>query len=117
MTEDQFYKIWNRSCTGNGGTEPLEGDVALTRMLLGHGWIMNGGVEHFKDLSEQEQQESISGFRFFAFDDIADLISGVRKLSDNALDDAQSAYLEFDSGMLERVRSYIEANPHQFRSP
>jgi hypothetical protein len=51
MTEDQFYEIWNRACTGNGGAEPLEGDVALTNMLLGHGCIMNGGLEHFEDLS------------------------------------------------------------------
>src|SRR4051812_47169879 len=112
MTEDQFYEIWNRACTTNGGTEPLEGDVALTRMLLGHGYIMNGGLEHFEDLSEDEQRESISGFRFFSFNDIADLLLKAPKLSGDDLDDAENTFAEFDSGMLGRVRSYIEANLH-----
>lgn len=54
MTEDQFYEIWNRACMGNGGTDPLEGDLELSKMLLGHGYIMNGGLEHFDDLSERD---------------------------------------------------------------
>ena len=118
MTEDQFYEIWNRACAhvGNDGAQSLEGDVALTRMLLGHGYIMNGGLQHFEDLSEQEKQESIAGFRFFSFDQIADVILGVPKLSDNELDAAQNAYLEFDSAMVDKVRSYVEANPQQFRT-
>jgi hypothetical protein len=117
MTEDQFYGIWNRACTENGGTEPLEGDVALTRMLLGHGYIMNGGLDHFQDLSEQEQRESICGFRFFHFDCIADLILRTPRLSKDDLDHAHNAVVEFDAGMLNKVRSYIEAHPHLFRSP
>ena len=117
MTEDQFYEIWNRACTESGGPEPLEGDVALANMLLGHGYIMNGGLEHFEDLSEEEQRDSVSGFRFFSFNDIADLVLKAPELSGDALDDAQNAFTEFDSGMLGKVRSYIEANPHQFRSP
>jgi len=43
-------------------------------MLLGHGYIMNGGLEHFVDLSEEEQGDSINGFRFFSFDEVAGLI-------------------------------------------
>lgn len=117
MTEDQFYEIWNRACTESGGSEPMEGDVALANTLLGHGYIMNGGLEHFEDLSEEEQRDSISGFRFFSFNDIADLILKAPKLSGDDLDDAQNAFTEFDSGMLGKVRSYIEANPHQFRGP
>lgn len=117
MTEDQFYEIWNRACTGNGGADPLEGDVALTNMLLGHGYIMNGGLEHFEDLSEDEQRESINGFRFFSFNEVADLILKGPKLSGDEFDDAQNAFVEFDAGMLDKVRRYIEANPHQFRSP
>ena len=101
----------------NGGAEPLEGDVALTRMLLGHGQIMNGGLDAFRDLSQDEQHESISGYRFFSFNDIADLILRAPNLSQDELDDAQNRYREFDAGMLDKVRSYIEANTHQFRSP
>ena len=93
------------------------GDAALTGMLLGHGCIMNGGLGHFHDLPEQDQQSSINGFRFFSFDNIADLILRVPKLSDVELEDAQNAFLKFDSAIIERVKRYIEANPHQFRSP
>ena len=114
MTEDQFYEIYNRACTENGGPEPLEGDIALTNMLLGHGYIMNGGLEHFEDLSEEEQQESIGGFRFFSFKDVADLILKARKLSGAELDAAQSSFAEFDSGMMDKLRRYIESHPHQF---
>ena len=117
MTEDQFYEIWNRACTENGGAEPLEGDVALTKMLLGHGYIMNGGLDQFEDLSEEEQRESINGFRFFSFDTIAELILKARKLSQRELAEAQNTYIEFDSEMIHKVRSYIEANTRQFRSP
>jgi hypothetical protein len=115
MTEDQFYEIWNRACTENGGSEPLEGDVALTNMLLGHGYIMNGGLEHFEDLSEQEQQDSISGFRFFSFNEVADLILKTPRLSGADLDAAQNTFIEFDSGMMDKVRKHIEAHPRQFR--
>jgi len=117
MTEDQFREIWNRACTGKAGVEPLEGDVALTNMLLGHGYVMNGGLEHFEDLSEDEQRECISGFRFFSFNDIADLILRVPDLSEDELNIAQNAFIEFDSRIFDKVRSYIEANPHQFRAP
>ncbi len=34
MTEDQFYEIYNRACTENGGPEPIEGDRALTGSLM-----------------------------------------------------------------------------------
>jgi len=115
MTEDRFYEIWNRACTENGGPEPLEGDVALTNMLLGHGYIMNGGLEHFEDLSDEEQRDSITGYRFFSFNQAADLILKTSKLREDKLAAAQSAFAEFDSGMMEKVRGYIEAHPGQFR--
>jgi hypothetical protein len=117
MTDDQFYEIYNRACAGNGGAGLLEGDVALTNLLLGYGYIMNGGLEHFTDLSEEEQRESISGFRFFSFTDVADLILKAPKLSGAELDAAQNAIVEFDSQMMDKVRRYIESHPHQFRIP
>ena len=77
---------------------------------------MNGGLDYFQDLSQEEQRESIGGFRFFHFDDIADLIQRVPKLSQGELDDGHNIFIEFDSRMLDKVRSYIGANPHQFRT-
>ena len=100
-----------------GGAEPLEGDVALANMLLGDGYIMNGGLEHFEDLSDEEQRESISGFRFFSFNDTADLILKAPTLTGGDLDDARNAFIEFDSGMIHQVRAYIEANTRQSLGP
>ncbi len=115
MTEDQFYEIYNRACTENGGPEPLEGDIALTKMLLGHGYVMNGGLEHFEDLSEGEQRESMAGYRFFGFNDVADILANAPKLSTEDIPAAEEAFSKFDSEMMDRLRRYIEAHPHQFR--
>jgi len=116
MTDDQFYEIWNRACTGNAGPDPLAGDLALTQMVHGYSYIMNGGLEHFADLTEDEQREAINGFRFFSFHDVADLISKVPTLSETALGAAHASFCEFDSVMMVQIRKYIEAHPHQFSS-
>lgn len=111
MTEDQFYEIYNRACTENGGTDPLEGDTALTKMLLGHGYIMNGGFEHFQDLSQEEQRASIAGYRFFGFNEIADILTNAPE--DTLTSDEQ--FSKFDSEMMDRLRHFIDAHPQQFR--
>jgi hypothetical protein len=85
-------------------------------MLLGHGYIMNGGLQHFEDLSGEEQRASIAGYRFFSFNDAADLILKTPKLTAVELQAGENTFGEFDSGMMAKVRSYIEAHPHQFRS-
>jgi len=111
MTEDQFYEIYNRACTENGGPEPLEGDTALTNMLLGHGYVMNAGLEHFEDLSEEEQRASIAGYRFFGFNEVADILL---KAPEEILT-SEEPFHKFDSEMMDKLRRYIEAHPHQFR--
>jgi len=39
---------------------------------------MNAGLEHFVDLSEEKQRDSINGFRFFSLDEVADLILSIQ---------------------------------------
>jgi hypothetical protein len=117
MTEDQFYEIYNRACTEGGGPAPLEGDIALTNMLLGHGYVMNGGLQAFEDLSEEEQRESIAGYRFFGFNEAADQLVHASKISDVDILDADEQFTRFDSEMMDKIRSYIDTNPDQFRSP
>ena len=115
MTEDQFYEIYNRACTENGGPEPLEGDRALANMLLGHGYIMNGGLEHFEDLSEEERRQSIAGYRFFGFNEAADLLVNSPRISEEDILAADEQFTKFDSEMMTKLRSYVDANSHQFR--
>ena len=115
MTEDQFYEIYNRACTENGGPEPLEGDIALTNMLLGHGYIMNGGLEHFEDLSEEERRESIAAYRFFGFNEVGDILVKAPKLSTEDILAAEEPFSKFDSEMMDMLRRFIEAHPDQFR--
>ncbi len=116
MTDDQFYEIYNRACARNGGHKPLEGDTALTNMLLGHGYIMNGGLEHFRDLSGEEQRKSIAGYCFFGFSEIAEILVKAPKLSNEELLASEELIVKFDSDALDRIRRYIESNLHQFRS-
>ena len=115
MTEDQFYEIYNRACTENGGPEPLDGDIALTNMLLGHGYIMNGGLQAFEDLSEEEQRASIAGYRFFGFNEAVDLLVKAPKISGEDIHAADEQFTKFDSEMMDKIKSYIDANPHQCR--
>jgi hypothetical protein len=115
MTEDQFYEIYNRACTEKGGPEPLEGDIALTGMLLGHGYVMNGGLQAFQDLNVEERRQSIAGYRFFGFDEAADLLAKAATISDGDILTAEEQFAKFDSEMMDRLRRYIEAHPHQFR--
>lgn len=117
MTEDQFYEIYNRACTENGGPEPLEGDRALANMLLGHGYIMNGGLEHFEDLSEEEQRESVAGYRFFGFHEVADILARAPELPAEDIPAAEEPLSRFDSQMMDKLKRYVEAHPHQFRRP
>jgi hypothetical protein len=111
MSEDQFYEIYNRACTENGGPEPLAGDTALTNMLLGHGYIINGGLGHFQDLSEEEQRTSIAGYRFFGFNEVADILM---KSPEDVLG-SEEPFSKMDSEMMDTLRRFIEAHPQQFR--
>jgi hypothetical protein len=67
--------VWNRAALDGGGSAPRTGDRALAALLLAHGLIMNGGVEHALDLlSPVETMAAIEAFKFFDMADVGDLL-------------------------------------------
>jgi hypothetical protein len=55
-------RVWNRAALDAGGSPPREGDRALAALLLAHGMIMNGGVDH--------AVEALSAEELAAFDSV-----------------------------------------------
>jgi hypothetical protein len=67
MTEAN--RVWNRAALEEGGRAPREGDRALAALLLAHGMVMNGGVQHATEaLSADEMAAAAAGFRYFSSD-------------------------------------------------
>ena len=74
MNDDETA-VWNRAAMESGGLSPREGDVALSALLIVHGLVMNGGVFHAVEaVKEDELRAACAGFRYFGFDDVAELL-------------------------------------------
>jgi hypothetical protein len=73
-------QVWNRACADNGLANPTAGDHALAAMLLAHGLVMNGGVlDAVEIMDERQLAAAIAGYRFFGFDQVADLLSQTKE--------------------------------------
>ena len=71
-------RVWNRACLELGGANPMEGDVALTAMVLLHGLAMNGGLlDAVEGMSEAEVMRAVAGFRYFGLGDAAAVVEWV----------------------------------------
>jgi hypothetical protein len=61
--------IWNRATLKSGGSVRCAGDTALAALLLAHGLIMNGGVEHALEcMSQSELLAALAGYRYFGLE-------------------------------------------------
>ena len=118
--------IWNRACTFEVADLRV-GDRALAALILFHGLVMNGGVVHALEcMKSQEFEASMSGYRFFGFDDVADFLTVARSTAAVALtdDEADSLYAKLDaryselvpddSTLAERFEAYYRDNPLEF---
>jgi hypothetical protein len=65
--------VWNRACYREGSNF-REGDRALGALLLVDGYIQNGGVGHAFDLTPEELNEGIEGYKFFGLNELAAII-------------------------------------------
>lgn len=116
-------KIWNRACQG-GGDCPRSGDSALTALLRFHGAAMNGGVLHaIEYLSPDELVSAQSGYRFFGFGIIADLIATASKalIRDQDLDSLEEsldldyhAAIPVDATLALAFEEYFKSFPNNF---
>ncbi len=72
--------VWNRAALERGGSDPREGDVALSATILAHSLIMDGGVLHALDvLSDEEFVGAAAGYASFGFADVAALLVRAQK--------------------------------------
>ena len=95
MELDEKGCVWNRTALES---DPCEGDLALAGLLLAHGLVMNGGVEHALEvLSPAELEAAIAGFRYFTLDAVADLLA---EASRGFSDDAEVEEVERRYGIL-----------------
>jgi hypothetical protein len=86
-------RVWNRAALDAGGSAPHEGDRALAALLLAHGMIMNGGVDHAVDaLSADELSAAVRGYKFFGLDDAAGLLSDATAADELQLEEATRLY-------------------------
>lgn len=95
-------RIWNRAAMESGGDHPGEGDQALAALLLAHGMVMTGGVEHaLESLSPEEMEAAIAGYRYFALAEVARLLEDAA-LQKMDLEDADQRYDQLvpDDGVL-----------------
>ena len=115
--------IWNRACEG-GGPNPCNGDRALAALLKAHGLAMNGGVLHAVEcLNAAELAEAESGYRFFRYGRVADLLSRARKIREAdldlephepQLDNNYAALIPDDSSLVERFEHLYRTRPSEF---
>lgn len=112
-------RVWNRAALESGGANPGEGDQALAALLLAHGMVMNGGVEHaLESLSPDEMEAAIAGYRYFALAEVAQLLedASLQKLD---LEDADRRYSQLvpDDAVLAEQFEVIYARSGNAFSP
>ena len=114
-------QVWNRAALEAGGSNPCAGDSALAALLLVHGMVMNGGVEHaIETLSSAEMSVGIAGYRYFSFHDVARMLEDAAGEGLDDEDDAEAAdhrYAEIipeDRVVLERFRAVFAVSPSAF---
>ena len=116
--------VWNRACFGKLDGSALRGDRALAGLLLFHNFAMNGGVLHpFECLQPRELAAAKSGYRFFGFHDVADLIPDIGlALTASELSDFQetsfgqrySKSIPDDSALASRFEEYFKTHKSDF---
>jgi hypothetical protein len=116
--------VWNRACFGKLDDCAFRGDRALTALLLFHGLAMNGGVLHAVEcLQPRELAAAKSGYRFFGFHDVAELISDIGSAGTVAeRSDSQEASFGLryrksvpdDDALANRFEDYFKTNRSEF---
>ena len=118
MELSQTDLIWNRAALESGGEAARAGDRALADLLLAHGMVMNGGVGHAVEvLSLEEFLAALSGFRFFGFDEVALLLEGALRASEQDHELADQSYerlIPDDQVLVKRFESYYRHSPEAF---
>jgi hypothetical protein len=116
--------VWNRACFGKLDDFVVRGDRALASLLLFHGMVMNRGVLHpFECLQPRELAAAKSGYRYFGFHDVAELISdiqsaltlpGISGLQEASFGLRYSKSVPNDDALAKRFEDYFEMHRFDF---
>jgi hypothetical protein len=116
--------VWNRACFEKLDDCAHRGDRALTALLLFHGLAMNGGLVHpFDCLQPGELAAAKSGYRFFGFHDVAELISDIGSarsvgeisgVQEHSFGLRYSKSVPDDGALANRFEDYFETNRADF---
>ena len=119
----QAMLVWERAGTGIARSQ-LRGDLELENVLLAHGLAMNGGVLHLvQGLGPELLAETIKSYRYFGYDDIADLLveaipkydpAGPPVQYDWELDRRFYAYVVDDNALFKRFENHFNQNPTEY---
>jgi len=101
-----------------GGRTPREGDAALAALLLVHGMIMNGGLDHaLETLSAAEYAAGIVGFRYFGLFKAAAILAKARDAKEAEFGQLNSEYgkvVRSDSDLVDAFELKLRASPDAF---
>ena len=118
MSLSETDQIWNRAAMDNGGSSPSQGDRALSALLLLHGMVMNGGVEHATEsLSPDEFTAGIEGFRYFGFTEVSKLLGSAVTADETEFDQLDQQYwnhIPSDSTIVHAFESQLHSSPQSF---
>ena len=112
-------RVWNRAAVDGGGASPGAGDRAGSRdaLLLVHGLVMNGGVEHaFEVLSPGQISAAILGFRYFELADVAMLLQSVAggPLHGEDIDQRYWDLIPNDAAIVQKFKAMFRLSPNAF---
>lgn len=111
-------KIWNRAAMEAGGSAPREGDAALASLLLVHGMVMNGGIDHaLETLSKEEYAAGIDGFRYFGLPKVASILQRARGAMETDFERLNAEYgslVPSDSTLVHAFQAKLIVSPGVF---
>ena len=90
---DAADEIWNRAAMNGGGTEPRQGDRALSDVLDLHNLAMSGGLlDAVERMTPEQLSAAQAGYRWLKLDPAAEVVAMVRREVDaGVLDDDDRA--------------------------
>ena len=116
--------IWNRACLTKLDEAALRGDRALAAVIRFHSMAMNGGVLHaFEALQPPGRAAAKSGYRFFGFHDVAELISDmgsaptafeISELQEASFEARYAKSVPGDELLAKRFEEYFETHKSDF---
>lgn len=110
--------IWNRATLESDGLARCAGDTALAGLLLAHGLIMNGGVEHALECMSQSQLlAALGGYRYFGLERAAHALEMAAQTSgadSNDLDEPYWRAVPDDAAIVAAFTAKLLSNPAAF---